>query len=156
MAKARDIRVWTRLSASLRQRVSGYCAASGIAERTVFEAALGQYIDGTRDLALLMRRLDRLGRAVERVHRDLDVLSVAFGTFVRLWIAHTPAVSAEAVATTRATAEDRYQTFLELVAEQFDGGQRLIDQLPREALANETELEELLADSARSSLEREG
>ena len=61
--KVRRVRVYTRLTETLRDRVTGYCAASGIAERAVFEAALGQYIDGTSDMTLVLRRLDRLGRA---------------------------------------------------------------------------------------------
>ena len=76
--KVRRVRVYTRLTETLRDRVTGYCAASGIAERAVFEAALGQYIDGTSDMTLVLRRLDRLGRAEERIHRDIELLSEAF------------------------------------------------------------------------------
>src|SRR5260370_27510729 len=67
--KDRSNRVWTRLSVPLRERITGYCAASGIAERTVFEAALGQYIAGTSDMALVMRPIDRLGPALQRTHQ---------------------------------------------------------------------------------------
>jgi hypothetical protein len=34
--------VYTRLTDTLRDRLTGYCKASGIAERAVFEAALQQ------------------------------------------------------------------------------------------------------------------
>jgi hypothetical protein len=43
-AKTRSARVWTHLSATLRDRLSSYCAASNVTERAVFEAALEQYI----------------------------------------------------------------------------------------------------------------
>jgi len=143
--KVRNSRVWTRLSVALRERITGYCAASGIAERTVFEAALGQYIDGTSDMALVMRRMDRLGRALERTHRNLDVLSAAFGAFVRLWLAHAPNMPEERLHAARSKAEGAYRKFLEHVAEQFSEGRRFIDDLPKEAIANDTELDEILA-----------
>jgi hypothetical protein len=154
VSKVRNSRVWTRLSAPLRDRISGYCAASGIAERTIFEAALGQYIDGTHDMSLVMRRLDRLGRAVARMHRDQEVLSVAFGAFVRLWFAHTPSVPEHEREGARAKAEGMYKTFTEHVAEQFCGGQRFIDDLPRETVANDSELNEILAKAARADREK--
>lgn len=152
-AKDRSSRVWTRLSAALRERITGYCAASGIAERTVFEAALGQYIDGTSDMALVMRRMDRLGRALERTYRNLDVLSAAFGAFVHLWLAHAPNMPEERLHAARAKAEGAYGKFLEHVAEQVSAGRRFIDDLPKEAIANDTELDEILA---KTNADQEG
>jgi hypothetical protein len=144
-ARARSSRVWTRLSAPLRQQVSGYCAASGIAECSVFEAALRQYLDGTHDMALMMRRQDRLGRAMARMHRDQEVLSGAFVAFMRLWFAHTPNLPEEAREAAIASAEDRYKKFVEHVAERFSGGHRFLDDLPKEVIANDAELEAILA-----------
>jgi hypothetical protein len=39
-AKTRSARAWTYLSATLRDRLSSYCAASHVTERAVFEAAI--------------------------------------------------------------------------------------------------------------------
>jgi|SRR5580658_2548044 hypothetical protein len=142
--KDRSSRVWTRVSAPLRERITGYCAASGIAERTVFEAALGQYLDGTSDMALVMRRMDRLGRALERTQRNVDVLSAAFGAFVHMWLAYAPNLPEERLHAARTKAEGAYRKFLEHVAEQFSAGRGFIDDLPKEAIANDTELDEIL------------
>jgi hypothetical protein len=145
VAKVRSSRVWTRLSAPLRQRVRGYCAASGIAERSLFEAAVGQYLDATHDMALVMRRQDRLGRAMARMLRDQELLSGALCAFVRLWLAHTPNLPEDARQAARATTEGRYKKFVEYVAEQFSGGHRFLDDLPKEMVANDVELDEVLA-----------
>jgi hypothetical protein len=153
VTKMRSSRVWTRLSAPLRQRVSGYCAASGIPEHSLFEAAVGQYLDGTDDMALVMRRQDRLGRAMARMHRDQEVLSGALVAFMRLWFAHTPNLPEEAREAAIASAEDRYKKFVEHVAERFSGGHRFIDDLPKELVANDTELDAILA---KAAAEQEG
>jgi hypothetical protein len=152
-AKIRSARVWTHLSAPLRDRLSSYCAASNITERAVFEAALEQYISGTSDMTLVLRRIERLSRAADRVHRDVEVLSAAFAVFVRLWFAHTPSLREEAKPAAREDAESRYQQFKDYVTQEFAGARRFLDDLPREAIADDAELDTIAANvgSARTA-----
>ena len=138
--KTRSARVWTYLSATLRDRLSSYCAASHITERAVFEAALEQYISGTSDMTLVLRRIERLSRAADRVHRDVELLSAAFAVFVQLWFAHTPSLREEVKAAAREDAESRYQQFKDYVTQEFAGGRRFLDDLPRETIADDAEL----------------
>jgi hypothetical protein len=72
--KTGTARVWTYLSAPLRDRLSSFCAASNVTERAVFEAAIEQYISGTSELTLVLRRIERLYRAADRVHEDVELL----------------------------------------------------------------------------------
>ena len=138
--KVRSARVWTHLSATLRDRLSSYCAASNVTERAVFEASLEQYISGASDMTLILRRLDRLGRAADRVHRDVELLSATLAVFVRIWFAHTPSLREEARPAAREDAESRYRQFMDYVAQEFTGGRRFLDDLPREAIADDAEL----------------
>jgi hypothetical protein len=48
-------------------RVDQYCAARGLSESALIKSSLSKYLDGTNDATLLLRRMDRLGRARERV-----------------------------------------------------------------------------------------
>jgi hypothetical protein len=124
----------------LRDRLAQYCAAGDVTESAVVEAALRQYLDRTSDATLLLRRLDRLGRAVARLQRDLALQSEAFAVFVQVWFAHTPAMAADSRTPAQAAAEQRYEKFVDYVAEQFSGGHRFLDDLSRETLADEGEL----------------
>ena len=148
--KIRSERVWTYLSATLRDRLSSYCAASKISERAVFEAAIEQYISGTSDMTLVLRRIERLGRATDRVHRDVELLSATFAVFVRLWFAHTPSLREEVKPAAREDAESRYQQFKDYVTQEFAGGRRFLDDLPREALADDAELNAIAAHAGTS------
>src|ERR1700677_4135382 len=85
-------RLVPRVPAELAQRLAEVCASTNATESAVVEAALRHPLDGTSDRTLLFRRLDRLGRALQRSQRDLDLLSEAFGVFVQLWFAHPPSV----------------------------------------------------------------
>ena len=122
------------------QRLEAYCAAQRLTEGAVVQAALGQYLDGTGDATLVLRRLDRVGRACARVQRDLDLLSEAFGTWLRVWFAHTPQIPEDARASARSSAQARFNQFVTHVAEQFSGGHRFVDDLPRECVGDEEEL----------------
>ena len=146
-AKIRSARVWTHLSAPLRDRLSSYCAASNITERAVFEAALEQYISGTSDMTLVLRRIERLGRAADRVHRDVELLSAAFAVFVQLWFAHTPSLREEVKPAAREDAESRYQQFKDYVTQEFAGDRRFLDDLPREPIADDAELAAIAANA---------
>jgi hypothetical protein len=146
-AKIRTERVWTYLSATLRDRLSSYCAASNVTERAVFEAAIEQYISGTSDMTLVLRRIERLYRASDRVHEDVELLSAAFAVFVQLWFAHTPGLSEERKPAAREEAESRYQHFKDYVTQEFAGGRRLLDDLPREAIADDAELDTIAANA---------
>lgn len=134
------VRLVPYVDAKLAERLGEFCAAAGATESAVVGAAIRQYLDGTSDTALLLRRMDRLGRAVARQQRDLELLSEAFGVFVRLWFAHTPTIPEDGKKSARANAESRYAQFVEHVTEQFSGGHRFLDDLPREPIGDREDL----------------
>jgi hypothetical protein len=138
--KTRRVRVYTRLPATLRDRVSCYSGASKISERAVFEAAVEQYLNGASDMTLVLKHLDRLDRAYDRLHQDVELLTASFAVFVRLWFAHHPSPREEAVPAAREEAESRYVQFKDYVAQEFTGGRRFLNELPREAIADDAEL----------------
>jgi hypothetical protein len=134
------VRLQPYVEAALAKRIDQFCAATNATESAVVAVALGQYLDGTSDATLLLRRLDRLGRALARSHRDLEFLSEAFSVFLRIWFAHTPTIPENSKGSARESAESRYRQFVEHLVEQFSGGRRFLDDLPHESVGNDSEL----------------
>ena len=132
--KVRRVRVSARLSVELRARLTKYCAASGISERTVIEDAVRKHLDSTDDTALVLRRFDRVERALARGERDMEILSEAFGRYMRLWfLAHAPNPdAAEGKGSARSGAETQYKKFAQHLGAQFAQGHSFIDDLPAE------------------------
>jgi len=141
------VRLHPYVEQALANRLSAHCAATGIPSSSVVEAALRQYLDGTSDRTLILRLLNRLSRAEARTQRDLELLSEAFGVWVRVWFAHTPPMEGAAKELARRTAESRFAQFVEHVVERFSGEKRFLDVLPREVLADEVELEKIASES---------
>src|SRR6516162_5326269 len=90
------IRLQPYIEADLAHRLAEVSAARGLTETAVLQNAIRQHIEGTRDDALLLRRMNRLDRALRRVHRDIELQFEAFAIWVKLWFAHTPNVAEDA------------------------------------------------------------
>jgi predicted DNA-binding protein len=138
-------RLLPRVPAELAERLSQVCASTNATETAVIEAALRKHLDGTSDRTLLFRRLDRLDRANERSRRDVELLAEAFAIYVQLWLAHAPTLTEDERKAARKVAESRYGQFVEHINKQFSGGHRFLDDLPREVIANDAELDAIAA-----------
>jgi hypothetical protein len=150
------VRLQPYVPPELAQRLSAFCTASRASESAVVQAALGQYLDQTGDTTLLLRRLDRLGRAAARTQRDLELLSQAFALWLRLWFLQHPSMLHDAKPLARTNAETFYRQFVERLAQLFGGGKRFLDDLPREFLGDEAELSAIAQDGSPSSAATSG
>jgi hypothetical protein len=138
MTKVRRVRLCTRLSIDLRARLSKYSAASGISESTVVEDALSKYLHSADDTTLILRRFDRVDREMARDRRDLELLSEAFGRYMRLWFAaHAPSTADTVRGAARGGAEGPYRQFAQHLGAQFNQGHRFVDDVPLEADGDE-------------------
>jgi hypothetical protein len=54
-----------------------------------------------------------------------------------------PGVPAQVKVDARATANSRYKQYVQYIVRQYSGGQRFLDDLPRELVADESELKGL-------------
>jgi hypothetical protein len=134
------LRIGPYISADLHGRLGEYCAAKRLTESAVVEAALMQYLE-LPDSLLVMRRLDRLGRSIERTHRDVELVSQAFGLFVQFWFAHVPAIPSSQKDAARRHSASQFKKFMEHLAAQFSQGRRFLDDLPKEQFAHDADLE---------------
>ena len=140
VAKKSRERVEARVSNQVHTLLRQHCVANRTSARAVIEAAIRDYVSGVSDPALLMRRLDRLGRAQERLQWDIELMMEAFAIFVKLWFAHTPSIAQESKRAAQTSAEARYRQFIDYVGHQFARGHRFVADLPHEVLADSVEL----------------
>ena len=93
------------------------------------------------DTALLLRRLDRIDKAQARDHRDLELLSEAFGRYMRVWfMAHAPSAAEAGKAGARGASENQYKLFAQHLGAHFAQGHRFTDDLPVDAFKVEDEI----------------
>ena len=86
--KVRRVRIGTRLTVEIRDRMMRHSAASGLSERAILENALEQYLGGTSDHAVLLRRPDQLTATLAEQRREHERLSEMFALFARFCFDH--------------------------------------------------------------------
>jgi hypothetical protein len=143
--KVERVRVYTRFSPPLRKHLDAYSKATGRSERAVMEEAVARYLANPDKDPSTSGPLDRLAQAIdddrrvhERQHRDLEILSEAFGRFLRAWtMLHAPTPKdappsnpSEAASRQHAAGESLYKRFVADIADQFRRGHRFTDDLP--------------------------
>ncbi|MCB2181343.1 MAG: hypothetical protein KQH63_04925 [Desulfobulbaceae bacterium] len=144
MRKLPKQKIYPFLSGELCRRFKTYCRAKGLTESSVVEAALQEYLDDSKDINLLYRRLDRQNRALGRMERDLNVLSEFMAVFIQVWFAYTPQLPEEEKPAAQRLAMGRYRQFVAHVADAVGNGKRFIDDFVSEPIADDEELKSVL------------
>jgi hypothetical protein len=123
--KGKGNRVRPLSSPPLGRRVGAHRAESGLSKRAVVDAAAARHVGGDHHVNPVLLHLDRLEASMKRTHREVQVLSQAFASFV---IAAAPNVLKDE-AGALATAERRYKEFIDQVGEKFVNGPRFLDEV---------------------------
>ena len=94
----------------------------------IAQAAIASYLSPDSAEAAegaVVRRLDRIGREVERVGRDLTISNEAIALFVKAWLTATPSLSAGDQKAQSAKGQERYAGFLEALSRRLASGRLL-------------------------------
>ena len=76
---------------------------------------------------MIIRRLDRLGRASSGHQRDIAVLTESFAVFVRMWFTVVPQTAEADKLAAQRFGGRRYHQFVDLVSKQLATGAGLAD-----------------------------
>jgi hypothetical protein len=101
------------------ERLAQRLAASGVTESGLQRSSVLEYLDEMSDRILILRRLDRMGRAMERLQRELEFVAEGAAVFYLTWFCNTGAVPADQAGPAATSGEARYRRFMELVARRF-------------------------------------
>lgn len=94
----------------------------------IVQAAVASYLSPDSDEAAeaaVVRRLDRIGRELERQGRDLTIANEAIALFVKAWLTATPSLAAGDQKAQNAKGQERYAGFLDALARRLASGRLL-------------------------------
>jgi hypothetical protein len=115
------------LDEDLTLRLMALAAKPGMSKAGIISAALRSYLDkeGADVLDhLLQTRLNRLSGQLDRLERDQRIVVQTLAEFVRHHFLVTAAPPESELASRRAQAEARYQSFIETVGRQLAAGRQ--------------------------------
>lgn len=133
------MQIHPRLPRELVRRLRGYASGKGASQAAVIQAALEKYLADANDATLVMRRLDRVSRAMGGLRRDVGVVADALGVYVQVWLAHTPRIADADRAAAERSALARFTQFTDHVASRFSSGRSFMSELVRDADGDDTE-----------------
>ena len=111
---------------------------SGRGKSEITRAAIESYLSpdsAEAAEAAMTRRLDRLARQLDRIERDVTIVTEAVALHVKTWLKITPAMSSAEDRAAVAKGQERYAAFVDLLAKRLTDGRLL----KREVLAETPE-----------------
>ncbi|WP_231468277.1 CopG family transcriptional regulator [Novosphingobium sp. CECT 9465] len=119
-----------RLSADLARHLADHASARRVSQAAVIEAALSSHLspDGPERLeAAFARRLDRLGRQLDRLQWHVELSNETLALFIRFWLTTTPPLPDAALKAAQASGKERWERFVETLNRRIELGPRLRD-----------------------------
>lgn len=124
-----------RLDADLVRLVTDRARQRRVTKTEVVEAALASLLSPDQEErieAVLVRRLDRLARQLDRLEWHVELSNEAFALFIRFWLTNNPPLPDAATKAAQAIGLKRYRSFVESLARRMEAGPKLGDELSEE------------------------
>jgi predicted transcriptional regulator len=101
---------------------------SGRGKSEIARAAIESYLSpdsAEAAEAALTRRIDRLARQLDRIERDVTIVTEAVALHVKTWLKITPAMSSAEDRAAASKGQERYAAFVDLLAKRLTDGRLL-------------------------------
>src|SRR5258708_39306419 len=115
------------LEPALLKRVEALALRRNVSKSAVIEAAVASFLseDSAERLeAVFARRMDRLGRQIDWMDQDMDILGETVSLFIRFWLTITPPLPDNAQASARAKGLARFEGVVQALGPPLGAGGR--------------------------------
>jgi hypothetical protein len=129
-----------RLDAELVRLVAERAQQRRLTRTEIVEAALASLLTGDHDErieAMVTRRLDRIGRQLDRIEWQSELCGENLAMLVRHWLTNSPPLPDAALPAAQATGKRRWESFVDALARRMETGPRLASELSREIAAED-------------------
>lgn len=125
----KKVRLSVYLDPKLAKQLESYAKERCRSLSVVAEASIASFLSpdaADRTEAVLAKRLDRIGRQIERLNRDTGIGLETLALFVRHWLVAVPVPSEAHYAAAQAKGRERYERFLEALGRRLSKGPTLL------------------------------
>ncbi len=136
------IRINVYFEPDLFDQLEATAASRRVPKTHIVEAALASFLtpdEADQREAALVRRLDRMTRAIERFERDQEIAGEALALFIRFWLSAIPPVRDDLREAAMAQGKERYAGFVETLARRLAKGSTLAKELSRDLKGTKTD-----------------
>ncbi len=122
-------RLCVYLSDPVDQQLALAAKRPGASKSAITEAALSAFLlpdKGGKPDPVLVRRLDRMSRQLDRIERDQTVVSETLALFIRYYLTITPPLPGAGQDAARALGKERFAYFVAQLGRRLAGGKNLV------------------------------
>lgn len=130
------------LEPDIMDMLAHYAAQRDQPMSLIAQAAIASFLSpdsAERQEAALARRLGQIDRRLAKLERDLGISTEAFATFIRFWLATTPALPEPAAQATRAKFSERYAAYTRALGRRLAKGPLLRQEIVEDVGGSERE-----------------
>ena len=124
-----------RIETGLSRDLTDLARRRGLTRTEVLEAALRSFLSPDQEErieALLTRRLDRIGRQLDRIEWHGEMSGEAMALFVRHWLTSTAPLPDDALPAAQASGKRRWEAFVDALSRRMEVGPKLAAELMRD------------------------
>jgi len=124
-----------RIETGLSRELTDLARRRGLTRTEVLEAALRSFLSPDQEErieALLTRRLDRIGRQLDRIEWHGEMSGEALALFVRHWLTSTAPLPDDALPAAQASGKRRWEAFVDALSRRMEVGPKLAAELMRD------------------------
>ncbi|MBB3773861.1 putative transcriptional regulator [Angulomicrobium tetraedrale] len=126
--RSKKAQISVYLEPDIMDMLAHYAAQRDQSISLIAQAAIASFLSpdsAERQEAALARRLGQIDRRLARLERDLGISTEAFATFIRFWLATTPALPEPAAQAARAKLSERYAAYTSALGRRLAKGPQL-------------------------------
>lgn len=125
----KKVRLSVYLDPKLAKQLESFAEERRKSLSIVAEASIASFLSpdaSDRMEAVFTKRLDRIGRQIERLNRNTGVSLETLALFIRHWLVAVPAPPEAGYAEAQAKGRERYERFLETLGRRLSNGPTLL------------------------------
>lgn len=127
----------TRLPIHMVQQVKYVAQEQGVTDGSIVEAALREFLGKTEHEEILLKKMERLSRQLERMKREHRAVLEVLSSFIRVYLTHEKEIPENEKANAEIKGARRFARFIELVASELDKNKPFFDELEQKQFQKE-------------------
>jgi predicted DNA-binding protein len=127
----------TRLPIHMVQQIKYIAQENGITDGSIIEAALRDYLGKTEHEDVLINKVDKLSRQIEKLRRENGLMLEVVSSFIRVYLTHTQEIPEQEKLNAELRGAKKFSRFMDLVASSLDQNKPFFDELEQKRFEKE-------------------
>lgn len=119
----------TRLPIHMVQQLKYVSKERGVTEGSIVEAAVRNYLGKTENEDVVLKKIDRMSRQIDKLRKENKAMLEVVSSFVRVYLTHTQEIPEHQKREAENKGSRKFARFMELVAKNLESSKPFFEEL---------------------------